>query len=115
MAGDHLRLLDRHPDFECDFEAARRIVYADARRTWDDFGTLYVAPYGSEDATHWQVIVGAREAIVDGDWMYVRMDAPLILVEKATGQISRHVHIDSFARLTAMTLVGTWPDETDAP
>jgi hypothetical protein len=56
MAGHHLRLLRQYPDFECDFETARRIVYADARTTWDGFGTLYVAPYASEDATRWQVI-----------------------------------------------------------
>ena len=60
MAGHHLRLSRQHPDFECDFETARCIVHSDARKTWDGTGTLYVAPYGSEDATHWQVILHGR-------------------------------------------------------
>jgi hypothetical protein len=33
---------------------------------------------------HRRVIVGAREAIVEDDWMYVQMDAPLLLVDKPT-------------------------------
>lgn len=113
MAGHHLLLLRQHPDFQCDFETARRIVYSDARKTWDGFGTLYVAPYGSEDATHWQVIVGAREDIVDHDWMFMALGAPLVLVDKSTGEISRHVVIENFARLDGMSRVGPWPDEMD--
>ena len=65
MTGHHLRLLRQHPNFECDFETARRI------------------------------------------------GAPLVLVDKLTREISRHVVIESFARLDGMRRVGPWPDEMD--
>jgi hypothetical protein len=111
MSTPRLRALPQHPGFECDFETARRLVFRDERRHWDDWGTLYVAPYGSEDSTHWSVIVGAREALVDHDSMFLIMDAPLVLVEKATGEITRHVYLDNFDRMDAMTDVGPWPDD----
>lgn len=59
-----------------------------------------MAEDGREDATHYLVVAGAREALVDGD--YDLMDQPALLVAKATGRLEPAPVIDSLNRLEAM-------------
>ena len=75
------------------------------RPLWTGPGTFYLAPTGFEDARSFNVILGAREALVDGDPRYVGIEGVLVLVDKSTGAISRHVYLDDRARFDAMTRV----------
>jgi hypothetical protein len=70
-------------------------------------GTMYVAPWGYEDATAWAVVVNTREALVDGDEDAMLLDAPMWLVSKATGEVERLPIPEGFARLDQMTPTGT--------
>jgi hypothetical protein len=45
--------------------------------------------------------------------MFRALGAPLVLVDKSTGEISRHVVIESFERLDGMSRVCPWPDEME--
>lgn len=90
------------------FEQARQIVLDDLRKTWHpDNGTLITLPTGAEDATHWRVIAGAREALIDGDHDYDLMDAPALLVSKYGGAITRLIVIANLDRLESMTPVAS--------
>lgn len=74
------------------------------------FGTLFVAPYGDEDATHYVIPYGAREWLVDGDEDFpVAMDQPAAFVSKTTGAVSFLSVIANLERLGAMTPYGDWP------
>lgn len=89
------------------FDEARRVVYEDMRRTWKrSQGTLVTLPGGYEDDTHWQVVAGAKQWLVDRDSAFQLMDAPAILVNKRTGNITRLTVLDNFKRLNEMTPVG---------
>jgi hypothetical protein len=91
-------------------EAQSRVRLAEeARWEAEEFGEFWIAPYGAENATHWLVIYGAREALVDGDPMFSRIDAPITLVSKATGAISHLPYMANMAVLDAMTDVGEYP------
>lgn len=93
------------------FEDARRIVrekYA-AQGRYAGPGTAYVAPWGWEDMTHWRVVLGAREALVNGDDDFTWLDAPVFLVNKATGGASVVTMIENLDRVQAMRPVGRWP------
>jgi hypothetical protein len=72
------------------FDLARDQAQEVAARTWDGrtMGSLWAAPWGYEDAEHWQVVVGAREWLELGDEDYVLMDAPVYLVAKANGSVT---------------------------
>jgi hypothetical protein len=88
------------------FEQAREVVELALRPEWTaDDGTLVTMPYGWEDATTWQVVAGAREALVDGDDDYERLDQPAYLVDKATGRLELAVKIEVLDRLDEMTPV----------
>lgn len=90
------------------FEEAREIVTATIAPSWGpDNGTFYVSPDGYEDATHWHVLAGARECLVDGNMEYVRMDGPACLVDKYTGELALLQVLGNWDRLDAMTPVST--------
>lgn len=97
---------------DLDFDRARRLGLAHVAPTWtpEIDGELYVAPYGAEDDTHFRVIVGAREALVDGNFLFERMDAPVLLVDKVTGEVLELTFLDNLERLGAMKLLGHWPE-----
>ncbi len=93
---------------------ADQVTWADAREVvrraltaeWTaHHGTLYVAEDGREDATHYLVVAGARESLVDGDGDYDLMDQPALLVSKATGRLEPAPVISSLDKLDAMTPV----------
>lgn len=93
------------------FEEARATVDHALRPGWPrDGGTFVVLPYGWEDDRAWLVIAGAREALVDGDDSFSVMDAPALLVDKATGQLERLPVVANADRLDAMRPAGAVPD-----
>lgn len=88
------------------FEQAREVVELALRSEWPaDGGTLVTMPYGWEDAQSWQVVAGAREALVDGDSDFELMDSPAFLVDKETGRLEQAVKIAVLDRLDEMTPV----------
>jgi len=94
------------------FDEARTLVERELRERWTpDRGTLFVAPWGREDAASWLVVAGARESLVDNDLSFERTDAPLILVDKDSGAISYETVITSMARLRGMSDFGPWPTD----
>ena len=85
------------------FSEARQFVAAELAPGWPPrLGTFHVSPTGYEDDRAWCVVVGAREWLVDGDHDYTIMDAPSILVDKATGQVEHLSVIEHLDRLGAM-------------
>jgi hypothetical protein len=85
------------------FEDARRLVEAVRGPTWD-VGSYMVADWGREDATHWLVISGAREWLVDRDVAYALAGAGCALVDKQSGEIEWVAYVPSTSRIEAM-----WP------
>lgn len=89
------------------FEEARRIVFGALRPEWKrSQGTLVTLPAGYEDDTHWHVIAGARQWLVDRDDNFSIMDAPVLLVNKKTGTVERLSVLEDADRLRRMTPVG---------
>ena len=93
-------------------DEARALTERAARADWrPDLGTLHVAEgayiYGSE----WRMIVGAREAIVDGDQDFAIMDAPVFMVDRSTG----HVRVLPWHDDPLLTASGPVPPLTPAP
>lgn len=84
-------------------QARQRVQTRVAARWTAELGTLVVLPTGYENATHWRVVVGAREALVDGNDDFRLMDQPAMLVSKQTGEIQELPVIPNFDRLDAMT------------
>jgi hypothetical protein len=85
------------------FDDARRRVQIHLAAKWSDqLGTLTTLPEGFEDATHWRVVAGAREALVDGDDDYQLMDAPALLVDKRTGAVTEVSVLDHLDQLDRM-------------
>lgn len=92
-------------------EAQTRVRLAVGPEWTDDDGELFVAPYVFEDATHWVIIYGAREALVDDDHDFDRLDPELTFVSKTTGAISHLPGLANRFRLRSMELVGDWPED----
>ena len=70
------------------FDDARAVVHAALAPTWPaDLGTFVVSPEGYEDDQSYLVDAGAQEAM-DGDLDFTIMDAPMLLVDKRTGELS---------------------------
>lgn len=92
-----------------DWQDARDRVRG-ALSPWPHLGDLHIADYGAEDATHWRVIYGAREALVENDPFFDLMDAPVALVSKATGAIEWLDLLPNRARVWAMEEFGDWPE-----
>jgi hypothetical protein len=86
------------------FEEARSIVQRSLQRSWQPaHGTLITLPTGFQNDTHWRVIAGAREYLVERDSDFDIMDAPAMLVSKRTGEVSRLVVIGNLDLLGRMT------------
>ena len=93
---------------ELSFADAQDRVREAIEASWeaDGVGEFYIAPYGSETPTHWRVIFGAREWIVDNDVMFMLVGTPITLVSKTIGEISELSYIANFDLVDAMTDVG---------
>lgn len=87
------------------FTEARQLVYELFAPHWKpEMGELITLPRGYENATHYQVVVGAREAEDDPDFSL--FDGPIPLVDKETGEIQVTDFLSSLELLEAMTPVG---------
>lgn len=100
------------------FEEARQIVDDAERAEWartyePGDGTFMVAEWGFENATHYNVIVGFREFLVDDDDDYMQVGVATRLVNKETGVLTYEapylVALPIAAVLDAMTPVGSSP------
>lgn len=87
------------------FDEAKRLVDDADRPRWTGPGTFHVAQTGFEDDRSFNVIVGASEALVDGDARYVSVEGVLVLVDKRTGAISRGVYLDDRRRYDSMVRI----------
>jgi len=88
------------------FNDARRIADRTYRPLWKGPGTFHVAGEGFEDGQSFNVVVGAREDLVDGDYTFGALDDRSILVDRITGQVSE-VFSDARPRLNDMAPVGS--------
>jgi hypothetical protein len=89
------------------FDEARAVVDVALRPDWPaDAGELVVLPGGREDADSYLVIAGAREYLEHDDPDFARLDAPALLVDKATGDLRPEPVVDVLDRLDAMTPIG---------
>lgn len=94
------------------FDEARTLIRAEVQRDWPpEYGELMVADYGYHDEQAWFVVWGAREALVDNNFDFVIMDAPVFFVDKVTGEITEEPMIEVLDRLDAMEPVGTPPTD----
>ena len=78
-------------------------------------GHYAAAADGAQNATYWLVEVGDARYIIDGDPDYVLHDAPEVLVDKATGEVTTLAYRDDpglFATMTPVgpTMTATLPD-----
>ena len=87
------------------FDEAKQLVDEADRPRWTGPGTFHVAQTGFEDDRSFNVIVGASEALVDGDARYVSIEGVLVLVDKRTGAISRGVYLDDRRRYDSMVRI----------
>ncbi len=98
------------------FDDARLIADRECRDRFTEMlagrGTFHVADWGFEDDDSFSMIVGAWEAIVDGDDSYQVFDAPRVLVDKNTGELSEVNYLMNRARLREMTPVGPVPPDS---
>jgi hypothetical protein len=89
------------------FENARQIVLSYLFPRWPvQNGTLVALYHGYENDTDWQVLAGAKEALIDGDDSFQLMDAPAFLVDKSTGALTLLNVISNLDELDAMTPTG---------
>jgi hypothetical protein len=90
------------------FDEARTRAMGAVGARWNsaDNGTLYAAPTGFEDRTHFRVIVGSWESIVGHDKAYAVLDLPVVFVDKSTGDVELAPYITAMPRIDAMTPTG---------
>lgn len=69
-------------------------------------GHYAAAADGAQNATHWLVEVGDSRHIIDGDPDYVLSDAPEVLVDRATGEVTTLGYRDDPGMFATMTPVG---------
>lgn len=99
------------------FDEARQAVQDLEEPTWPGPGTYLVASWGRADATHFLIVTGASEDLIDHDPAYRRHDSPLWLVDRLTGTISWVSYLPgdrTAAKVDAMTPIGTPPGQRAA-
>lgn len=94
------------------FQQAREAVARHIVPRWPgpEAGHPFVADWGSEDGTHWEVIAGAKEYLAGGDESFVMLDWPVFLVDKVTGDVEEAVFLEVLDRLGRMEPVGRPPE-----
>lgn len=90
------------------FDEARELVRALEEPTWPGPGTYLVADWGREDVTHFHVITGAREDLIEHDPAHRPVEAPVWFVDRVTGAVDCASYLPgglTAAKLEAMTVV----------
>ena len=72
---------------------ARELVRALEEPVFPGPGTYMAATWGREDATHFQVITGAREDLVEHDPAHRPAEAPVWFVDKVTGAVDQATYL----------------------
>jgi len=87
------------------FDEARWLAAAAVEPEWDpeSQGTLFPSFEGAEDSTHYAVNVGNEEYLIDGNRGYMIMDAPLVLVDKESGELEVTTYLVIEDRVDKMT------------
>lgn len=93
------------------FEQARQRVDDARRPKWQGPGEYMVQDYGYENAEQFNIIDGAKEALVDMNPDYLAPDDVVTLVSKKTGAIRTTTYPASADYLDKMTPVGNVPDD----
>ena len=98
------------------FADARRIVRDHLLNSWTEAdGRLWVADYGFENDTHWRVIAGSHEVLVEKDPEAIELASTppaTYLVSKQTGEIEVvPLTPDNVERLSFLTPYGDVPPE----
>jgi hypothetical protein len=71
------------------FKEAQTIVSSQLKSKWNSIGgTFHVADWGSENEKYWQIPVGAREFLVEGDLDFQIIDDQIYLIEKQSGEFT---------------------------
>lgn len=84
------------------YAQAREAALAFLEPTWSpEYGTLWAAEKGKQDSSAYLVPWGAQEA-AQGDDGHVLLDAPVILVDKETGEVTSHLLFDVWDRTSEM-------------
>lgn len=88
------------------FDEAREVVKKAEGRLWGDrAGHFYVSDEGFQDKTHFWVVCGAEEWLVDEDQGFNEADADIALVDKQTGKLTISTYLNEPDRFDAMTPV----------
>lgn len=89
-----------------DFGQAREIVKKQEERLWGNRkGTFYVSDEGFEDKTHYWVVIGAEEWLIDNDAGYMGTDEDIILIDKKDGSLTISTYLDDPDRFGTMKSV----------
>lgn len=98
------------------FEDAREIIRRSEIDGWNpDNGTFHVLPVGSEDATHFYVVAGAYEDLVESKMEYTNFAPVARFVDKRTGEVEAVPLIGAQDRISRMRRVSTGrPEEAPA-
>ena len=84
-------------------------AFVEQAQTWKlrHGGGYVVAPWGEEDDTRYRVIIGLPEVLIDHRCELASMDAPVVFVDKSTGEITLETYIEVMDEVDAMRPVGT--------
>lgn len=86
------------------FEEACLIAHGVLEPTWD-VGTLHIATEGLEDKRGYAVFSSNKEWMVDGDTEFMQVNAPVVLVDKETGEAQIENVMNVWDRTDHMTKV----------
>ena len=93
---------------ELTFDDAREIIQRSESEGWNpENGTFHVLQVGSEDATHFYVVAGAYEDLVDANIEYTNFAPVARFVDKRTGEVDAVPLIGAQKRISRMRKVSS--------
>lgn len=91
-----------------DLSTARALAQMAYEKSWDQEGKFMVETYGWEDDEHFNVVIGSREWLRDGNPSFIPdADDRCILIRKSDGTIEEENPLFIMDKLNAMDPVGT--------
>lgn len=87
------------------FDEAREAAVKLLQPQWGGRGTLFASFQGYEDSKFWYVNCGAEEWLIDEDLAYMQTDAPVVMVDKKTGDATETTYLDIADTLEKATAV----------